>query len=260
MRIGVALVAYTSTNRHHQFTLNTLKSIVSSDHDLAFCIVLNHPISAEWRADYEEFGVVLDNDENILSRGWNRGIDWLLAFGCDYVFVPNSDIELLPGSLDTFVSAAQQRPDYLLWTMAAWFDRGSYETAPLHDNWVEHPHFSAFMVDCRLFEVVGPFDEAFKMAYNEDIDMHWRIRLAGHAAAQYEGSRFYHIGSATILADSKLRDAVTKQHAQNDDYFKRKWKFKPLTGDAPMTNGMYEHPFDDPAMDGFEKRDYPPTW
>lgn len=265
MKIGVGAAAYVTTRAHVELARSTLESITSDEHELAFCFFLNAPVPAETQQLLESYGHVHANDENNVSRAWNRAIACLLDQGCDYVLVPNLDIVMKQGSLDALVRHAEANPTPLLWTMANWHYlhrdgvNPGIDEAPLHDNAVPHPHFSCFMVDERLFEIVGPFDEAIKPAYNEDLDMHWRIRLAGCEAVQYEGARFYHHGSGTIRNDPELNERNHGTHSENNAYFVRKWGYKPPTADDPFTKDMFRYPFNDPTRQGFE-RGYRSTW
>lgn len=268
MKIGIALAVYITNERHFELAKETLDSISSEEHELVTCGVVNSgSLKEEWQAPFTARGELVPNEENNVSRAWNRGIQILISRGCEYVFVPNLDIVLQPGSLDRLVQGIghPRANAALLWTMANWHyrhDQGEnrgIENAPLTDNWVPYPHFSAFMVDHRLFEEVGPFDEGFKPAYNEDIDMHWRIKLAGKDALQYEGARFYHHGSQTIRNDNALNEANNHTHHENNAYFVRKWGFKPATADDAFTEGMFKFPFNDPSRVGFEK-EYATTW
>lgn len=265
MKVGIGYAAYISNQRHLDFAIETLSSISSSENDLEFCGWINRPTPAEWVAELNKFGHTHQNNENCVSRAWNRSINHLIAEGCRYVFVPNLDIVVRSGSLDALVRAADANPSPVLWTMANWHALGDIpelmglEKAPLHDHWVPHPHFSAFMVDDRLFDLVGPFDENFKPAYNEDLDMHWRIRLAGQSTGQFEGSRFYHYGSRTISEDHDLHAKNLETHEANNRYFVMKWGYKPPTADDPFTAGMYPYPFNDPAKVGIE-REFMSTW
>lgn len=260
LRIGVAVVPYLSTARLVDLARETLESVVSDQHELSFVAYSNHPLTDDALQMLERFGPVYDNDVNCLSRGWNRGIDRLLREGCDYVFCPNLDIVLAPDALDLLVRGAEQEPDRMVWTMSPWLPASDLPRAPRSDSWLPYPHFSAFMVGHEAWNIIGPFDEAFEGAYNEDLDYHWRASLKGANPAQYEAARFFHHGSATIQADHKLRGFIEVQHPANDRYFKKKWKSKPATCcDQPYAD-LYRHPFDDPAQDGFEARTYPPTW
>jgi len=268
VKIGVATAVYITNDQHYKMAVETLDSISSEKHEVLFVGVLNvATLKDEWEAPFSSRGELLPYEENNVSRAWNRGISHLLNRGCEYVFVPNLDIVLQPGALDRLVEHAGHDPANaaILWTMANWHYRWDINEnpgiahAPIIDNWVPYPHFSAFMVDHRLFEEVGPFDENFRPAYNEDIDMHWRIKLAGKEALQYEGARFYHYGSITIRSDPALNEANNATHAAGNLYFTQKWGFKPATADDPFTDGMYRFPFNDPARAG-EERKFMSTW
>jgi len=265
MKIGVGYAAWVTSPKLMEYAVDTLNSITSEKHELVFCGWRNSPMPSDVFAKLGSYGHIHDNDENNVSRAWNRAINHLIGQGCRYVFVPNLDIYLKPGALDALVDAAQRYPNPVLWTMANWHyfqDDGEapgIHRAPTPDHVVPHPHFSAFMVDNRLFDKVGPFDENFRPAYNEDLDMHWRIRLAGEEAVQFEGARFYHYGSRAIGEDKALEATNRITHANLDRYFARKWGYKPPTADDPFTTGMYRHPWNDPSLVGYERK-FMATW
>ena len=265
MKIGVAAAVYITNERLFEFAKETLDSISSEEHEIITCGWMNAPLLPEYEGPFTARGHLHPNDDNNVSRAWNRGIDCLLRQEADYVFVPNLDIVVQAGALDRLVEAATKNVDPILMTMANWHYRWNtpeapgIDEAPVHDNWVPYPHFSAFMVDHRLFEEVGPFDENFRPAYNEDLDMHWRIRRAGKEALQYEGARFYHHGSRTIGEDNELRNKNEHSHAALNAYFVQKWGYKPPTANDPFTDGMFLYPFNDPSRVG-EERAFMETW
>lgn len=258
MRIGIGGAAYFTVEPHVRLAMDTLHSIRSQEHELEYVFFLNSP-PPMGVSSLAGFGSVYANERNNVSRAWNRSIDILLRHGCKYVIVPNLDLVVKADAVDRLVAYAEANPEPILWTAQNWHylrDEGDIpgiDNAPTPDHATEHPHFSMFMVDHRLFEKVGPFDERFQPAYNEDLDMHWRIRLAGERAIAYEGSRFYHHGSQTIRQDGKLSDANVLSHAALDRYFEEKWSYKPPTADDPFTDGMFRFPFNDPAKVGAEK-------
>jgi hypothetical protein len=258
MKIGIGGAAYFSVQPHITRALETLHSIRSQEHELEFAFFLNSQPPMGVR-ELAEFGDVFQNDRNNVSRAWNRSIDILLRRGCRYVIVPNLDLILHPDAIDNLVGFAERTPEHILWTAQVWHyknregDIPGIEEAPVPDSWTPHPHFSLFMVDGRLFDKVGPFDEKFEPAYNEDLDMHWRIKLAGETVANYEGARFYHYGSQTIRLDGALNDLNSHSHPKLDQYFQQKWSYKPPTADDPFTEGMFRFPFNDPAKVGAEK-------
>lgn len=252
MKVGIGAAAYISNDVHMQFAKETIDSIKSEEHEIEFCFIVNYLGEASYREYLESIGTVLDNTENIVSRSWNRAIDLLLEHGCDYVIVPNLDLVFKSNLVDNLVHFAVTHPQYILMTALPWGEKESIEQAVEREESPETPHFSCFMVDERLFEKVGRFDENFKAAYNEDLDMHYRIKLAGEVAVGFEGARFFHQGggSRTIQSDPDLlrRNHIT--HNSNDIYFRAKWGYKPPTASDEFTKDMYKYPFDDPNWSG----------
>lgn len=249
MKIGIGAAAYISNDIHFDYAKQTIESIKSAGHELEFCFVVNYLGKSSYREYLETVGTVLDNSENIVSRSWNRAIVLLLEHGCDYVIVPNLDLIFKSNLVDNLVSFAETTKDqYILWTALPWGDLESIEQAVEGSEAPETPHFSCFMIDKRLFEKVGRFDENFRAAYNEDLDMHYRIKLAGEIAVGYEGARFFHQGggSRTIQSDPDLllRNHIT--HDANNKYFIAKWGYKPPTASDEFTKDMYKVPFNDP--------------
>lgn len=248
MKIGIGAAVYISNDEHLRFAKETIESIKSEDHELEFCFVVNYLAKASYREYLESVGTVLDNSENIVSRSWNKAIGFLLGEGCEYVIVPNLDLVFKSTLVDNLVDFAMAHPEFILWTALPWGELESIEEAVEGEGYPETPHFSCFMVNDRLFNEVGMFDENFKAAYNEDLDMHYRIRLKDERAVGFEGARFFHQGggSRTIQSDQELlrRNHIT--HDANDRYFVAKWGYKPPTADDAFTKDMYKHPFDVP--------------
>lgn len=88
---------------------------------------------------------------------------------------------------------------------------------------IEGQRFSLFWLNHATWKDVGPFDEAFQMAYFEDNDYAWRLMLRGWELA-IAPSAVSHVGSATL---AKLSPAqMTAKHAayaHNESYFQKKW-------------------------------------
>lgn len=253
MKVGIGAAVYISNDIHLLYAKQTIDSIKSANHEIEFCFVVNFLGKSSYRTYLESVGTVLDNDENIVSRSWNRAIDLLLDHGCDYVIVPNLDLIFKSTLVDNLVDFAEATKDkFILWTALPWGDRESIEQAVEAEGSPETPHFSCFMIDRRLFEKVGRFDENFRAAYNEDLDMHYRIKLAGETAVGFEGARFFHQGggSRTIQSDPDLlrRNYIT--HDANNKYFIAKWGYKPPTASDEFTKDMYKVPFNDPNWSG----------
>lgn len=244
-KIGIGYCAYISNEAHFRYAKETLESAQSKEHELVFCGVVNYVPDQNHQFFLQKFGRLLVNPENNVSMGWNKAINNLFSQGCDYVIVPNLDVVFKSDMIDKLIAFADSHQDgILLWTAMPWNDRDTLEEAIEQQHWPETPHFSVFMVDVRLFNTVGEFDEKFKPAYNEDLDMHWRIVLSGNKAVGYEGARFHHYVSRTINEDPDLRLRNNRTHYVNNLYFLEKWGDKPATAADPfLTEKMYRTPF-----------------
>ena len=161
------------------------------------------------------------NDENILSRSWNRGIKKALGDGCDYVIAPNLDIKLSENTIDNLVSFAQN-DDSVMWSgrcsnTGAKYPEGDFvvDSRTVYDN------YALFMVNDRLFKEVGEFDENFVPCYGEDVDMQYRIELAGKKHTCVMDAPFIHYGQVTV---GNSPDWASKRLQDNaHEYFIRKW-------------------------------------
>ena len=76
--------------------------------------------------------------------------------------------------------------------------RETLAQAELNDEVITTPHFSCYLIDRRLFEVVGEFDEQFEPAYHEDSDMIYRMQLLRQQGASTNTARFFHLDRVTL--------------------------------------------------------------
>jgi hypothetical protein len=155
-----------------------------------------------------------------VAASWNMALDavWGMA---DHALVANNDVLL--------------RPDTYRHLLA---DGGGFVTAvgvterekiapPYHtpDPAARRPHpdFSCFLIRKWVYEKVGPFDEEFKGAYVEDLDMHLRLWDAGIEAYSID-LPFLHHASGTIKSSTALEaERIQQQADRNRQYFSRKY-------------------------------------
>jgi len=241
MKIGIGAATYIANDEHFRMARETYESARTQEHELVWSFGATH-IAPQYRAWFEERGEVWDTSENNVSMAWNGCIKRLLGVDCRYVLVPNLDILFKSNCIDRLVAYAEAHPEYILITAGPTGDE-NVESAIDDENVSEHPAFSLFLVDQRLIDRVGLFDEEFHGAYDEDLDMHYRIKLASEMAIVYGGARFWHVGSGTIRYDQQLSNYISTAHMNNDIYFARKWGRKPLTANPEHTEGMYTIPF-----------------
>lgn len=76
-------------------------------------------------------------------------------------------------------------------------DRGQYDE-PMKIMWASG---AALLVRSALYEEVGGLDKEF-FAHMEEIDLCWRIQLAGHSVDVVPASRVYHLGGGSLPASN----------------------------------------------------------
>lgn len=166
------------------------------------------------------------------AKGYNEALKQVES---DYYFILNSDVELLPGSLkpladlldsDKTIGACQ--PKLLTWSnkklfeyaggAGGWLDKYGYPFAKgrIFDVFEEdkgqydkaEPIFwasgAALFIRASVFHEAGGFDEFF-FAHQEEIDLCWRVQLAGHKIYSCPLSVVYHVGGGTLPKGNALK-------------------------------------------------------
>ena len=191
----------------------------------------------------EEFPTVrvLRMDRNYgFAGGYNRALEQVEA---DYYLLLNSDVETPEGWLQPLTECLDRNPDVavvapklisseerrmfeyagaaggyidllgypfcrgrILRTVEE--DRGQYDDAR-DVFWVSG---AAFCCRAEVFRALGGFDDDF-FAHMEEIDLCWRMQLAGYRVRAVPESRVYHLGGGTLQTDSPSK--VFYNHRNN---------------------------------------------
>lgn len=80
-------------------------------------------------------------------------------------------------------------------------DKGQYDSHPNEVFWVSG---AAFLVRSALWHRMGGLDDRF-FAHMEEIDLCWRMQLAGYSVCVVPGSMVLHLGGGTLPAASPLK-------------------------------------------------------
>ena len=174
-----------------------------------------------------------------VQKSWNYGINFGLKKGYKYIFVINNDT-LFKKDTISLLEARMDKGDVIMVTA----HNVRAEVTPDKLNEVQKPEsesegadFAAFMVDKRLFEKVGEFDEGFYPAYFEDNSMHYKIKLINEKAINYQPAVYYHFGSRT--QNQKPNGLVNGQmFITNRNYYIKMWGGEP-------GKERFKHPFND---------------
>lgn len=183
--------------------------------------------------------IVLDRNYGF-AGGYNRALEYLDA---DYFILLNSDVETPAGwveplveTLDRDRTVAAVAPKLLSLVEPARFeyagasggfidylgypfcrgrilqcverDEGQYDDA----RDVFWASGAAFCCRAEVFRALGGFDEDF-FAHMEEIDLCWRMQLAGYRVRVVPQSRVYHLGGGTLTTDSPTK--VFYNHRNN---------------------------------------------
>jgi GT2 family glycosyltransferase len=163
------------------------------------------------------------------AKGYNEALKQVES---DYYLLLNSDVEVSPGWLEPMVtllendaSIAACQPKLLSFrnkklfeyagAAGGWLDKYGYpfSRGRVFDRCEEdhgqydsiEPVFwasgAAFFVRSAVFHQLNGFDEYF-FAHQEEIDLCWRIQLAGYKIYACPSSVVYHVGGGTLSKDS----------------------------------------------------------
>lgn len=196
--------------------------------DVPFEVIVVDNASADGTRDYLKTvpAQVIANDSNLgCAKAWNQGVR---ASTGQVIGILNNDIVVTPGWLRSLLAfmqsgrygivspSAREGPlDYDLERYAAEFTRRCAGA-------IRKELYGACMViDRRVFEQVGLFDEAFTYGGCEDVDFLWRAREAGWQAAMTGSVLIHHFSMVT-------QDAIKNKQSRtyptaNLAHFTAKW-------------------------------------
>lgn len=232
-KIGVVAVPYILYDYHFIFMVQTVLSLLQAKQEglsLELIAVVNGFRGSDddyaWVKD--SFDIVEINDRNNLARAWNKGIRKALEQGADYVLVINLDLVFHSEFLQKIVAFAAEHSDALIWSGRPWINQESLETVPLEEGWNNEADMSCFMIDKRLFEKIGEFDEQYEPAYHEDKDMLYRIKVAGGVVKECFSARYFHIDRTTLKGamvnnDVALLETTRMQMDLSMERYAKKW-------------------------------------
>ncbi|EHP86406.1 glycosyl transferase family 2 [Geobacter metallireducens RCH3] len=172
---------------------------------------------------------VIRNRENLGCAGaWNQGVRETTS---EWVMILNNDVVVSPGWLDGLLEAAGKEGLDVV-SPAIREGEYNYDIEGYSQEFVGRmgdvvrrgvADGICFMVRRRVFEVVGLFDENFRIGQFEDADFFRRARNAGFRLGTTGRSFIHHFGSVT-------QDAIRKNRperpyvAENRAYFREKWQ------------------------------------
>ncbi len=236
-RVGIVLVNWNGKAD----TLECLRSLESVDYeDLSVLVVDNGSEGDDVDAIRHQFPhvLILENGRNLgFGAANNRGIEYAIADGADYVLLLNNDTTVDPDFLRIMVRTGEGNPEYGILSPTIysypdggkeWFGGGRRVsllrgTMASHKNPVEPKDDSligsqvvtgaAMLIKRAVIEKVGFLPTTYFLGW-EDYDYCLRARRVGLLAGCVKGARIYH----------KVSRSFAKFHA--GDTHRRTWLYR----------------------------------
>jgi GT2 family glycosyltransferase len=179
------------------------------------------------------------------AGGYNNALAQIEA---NYYVLLNSDVEVTPGWLLPLINLLDNSPDvaacqpkirsyhrrdefeyagaaggYLDWLGFAFcrgriFDSCERDTGQYDDTvdifWATG---ACMVIRAKTFHELGGFDSDF-FAHFEEIDLCWRVHLAGHRIQAYGGAVVYHVGGGTLAVENPFKTYLNYRNSLSTLY------------------------------------------
>ena len=223
----VAIVILNWNGKHHLEKF--LPSVLATNYSNYKIIVADNASTDNsidyLRENYSQVELIILKENHGFAKGYNEALQEVNA---DYYMLLNSDVEVQPGWLQPMVdvlereqSAAACQPKIL-----GYKDKHLFEYAGGAGGWLDlfgypfargrifdiceqdHGQFdkteevfwasgAAMLIKAEIYHQLKGFDECF-FAHQEEIDLCWRIHLAGYKVFCCPQSVIYHVGGGTL--------------------------------------------------------------
>lgn len=233
MKTAVVILNWNTRELLCRFLPGLLESVSGTDAEVIVADNASTDGSIEMMA--EKFPavrtVVLDR-----NYGFAEGYDIALGqIEADYFVLVNSDIEVSPGWLAPLTEWMESHPECGACgpKLHSWQERDRFEYAGAAGGFIDRYGYpfcrgrvlkrteidkgqydepkdvfwitgACIMVRSGLFRSLGGFDRRF-FAHMEEIDLCWRIQLAGYRVTTVPASTVYHLGGGTLPMNSPFK-------------------------------------------------------
>ena len=245
MKILIAPTLYIKTTLHYTWAKESVKDLRTSKIDFDLIGFANFMGGGYMVELTQMFDRIFLNDQNNVADSWNRAIQYGIDNGYDYTVIPNLDINCRDYTIPKLVEFAEKKGG-VMWS--AYCTNRRYDTKPDKTYKVSavgmnnYDTYAFFMVNNKLFETVGKFDNHYQ-AYCEDVDMEHRIGLAGQTHWCVKEAPFYHLENVTLHGLREIGEDNQFREQNNGalSYFLNKW------GGYPREK-LYKTPFNKPNL------------
>ena len=230
-KVAIVILNYNGRNFLEKF----LPSVIEYTENAPLYVVdsASEDGSAEWIENHYPTVKILRLPKNYgYAGGYNRALQRIEA---EYYVLLNSDVEVTPQWLTPLTDLLDKDPTIAACQpkLLAYHDKSQFEYAGAAGGYIDWlgytycrgrifyhnetdrgqydttvPIFWAsgacLMIRARLFHAMGGFDEDF-FAHMEEIDLCWRLHLAGHEVYCCPQSVVYHVGGGTLPPSSPFK-------------------------------------------------------
>lgn len=224
-QVAIVILNYNGRNYLQKFLPSVLASTYANKRVIVADNASLDDSVAFLKEQYPEVEVILNTSNYGFAGGYNKALQQVES---DYYVLLNSDVEVVAGWIEPVIALMQtdnsiavcqpklldyHRKDYFEYAGAAggWLDYLGYPLArgrmfetlekdtqqyndPMPVFWASG---AAMFIRSHVYREVGGLDEFF-FAHQEEIDMCWRIQLAGYRLYCCPASVVYHVGGGTL--------------------------------------------------------------
>lgn len=219
-----------------KFLEQFLPSVTSSTYDNYSIIIADNGSNDNSvlfvQKNYPQIKILENKINEGFANGYNIALRQVVA---DYYVLLNSDVEVQPGWIEPVIELLESDENIAACQpkILSYQDKNKFEYAGACGGWLDsfgypfnrgrifdicefdegqynqvEPVFwasgAAFFVKAKVFNLMSGFDEFF-FAHQEEIDLCWRMQLAGYKIFVQPASVVYHVGGGTLPMGNKSK-------------------------------------------------------
>lgn len=231
-KVAVVILNWNGKKFLEQF----LPSVMATRYDNMELIVVDNGSTDDsvsfLQSQYPKIRIIRFTDNYGFAKGYNEALKQVEA---PYYVLLNSDVEVTAGWLTPMVQLLEANPAIAACQpkILSWSDKKMFEYAGAAGGWLDQygypfakgrvfdvceedkgqfdtaePIFwasgASLFIRSSVFHAVKGFDEYF-FAHQEEIDLCWRIQLAGHQVYSCPAATVYHVGGGTLPKGNSLK-------------------------------------------------------
>lgn len=231
-KVSIVILNWNGRNFLGQF----LPPLIASSHHLAEIVVVDNGSTDDsidfLDQNYSQIRQIRFTENYGFAKGYNEALKQIEA---EYYVILNSDIEVTEGWLDPMIDLLEKNKNIAACQpkILSFHNKHMFEYAGAAGGWIDkygypfakgrvfdiseedkgqydqsEPIFwasgAALFIRAKVFHEAGGFDEYF-FAHQEEIDLCWRIQLAGYKIYSCPTSVVYHVGGGTLPKGNSLK-------------------------------------------------------